>query len=154
MDLFLILLAVTTIIRGFGAGLIFDVALISLPARRQIGAVAFTKYAIALFTGNGARIYAPVAILGAFLTLAVTAGAFVWGKSPVVIWSAVLSLLATVLTFWGTLKALPTMMSLRDAPNEEPLLARILDRFAYWHTFSAVWQLISFMALVVALTSQ
>lgn len=154
MEWFSILLAVTTAVRGFGAGLIYDVALVSLPVRRQIGAIPFTKYAIALFMGRGAKTYAPVSILGAFLTLALTVEAFAWRKPAIVSWSIVISLIATVLAFWGTFRALPTMLSLRETANDEPLLSEILDRFAYWHTFSAVWQLISFIALVVALTSQ
>ena len=154
MEWFSILLAVTTAVRGFGAGLIYDMALVSLPVRRQIGAIPFTKYAIALFMDRGVRTDAPVSILGAFLTIAVTVGAFVWGRSAIVTWSIVISMLATVFAFWGTFRALPTMLSLRQIPNDEPLLSKILDRFAYWHTFSAVCQLLSFIALVVALMNQ
>ena len=33
------LLAVTTAVRGLGAGIIYDVALVSLPVRRRIGAI-------------------------------------------------------------------------------------------------------------------
>jgi hypothetical protein len=80
MDWFSVLLAVTTAVRGFGAGLIYDVALVSLPVRHQIGAIPFTKYAVALFTGNGVRTYGPLSILGALLTIAVTSGTFVWGN--------------------------------------------------------------------------
>lgn len=154
MDWFSILLAVTTAVRGFGAGLIYDVALVSLPVRRQIGAIPFTKYAIALFMGRGVRTYAPVSILGAFLTIALTIETFALEKPAIVSWSIVVSLGATLLAFWGTFKALPTMLSLQKTAHDEPLLTEILDRFAYWHTFSAVWQLVAFIALVVALMNQ
>jgi hypothetical protein len=154
MDWFSILLAITTAVRGFGAGLIYDVALVSLPVRRQIGAIPFTKYAVALLMGNGIRTYGPVSILGALLTIAVTAGTFVWGKSAIVSWSIVISMIATVVAFGGTFRALPAVLSLRQAPSEEAVLSKTLDRFAYWHTFSTVWQLVAFIALVVALANQ
>ena len=59
MDWFLILLAVTTAVRGFGAGLIYDVALISLPVRKQIGAIPYTKFALANFN-VGVKTYLPI----------------------------------------------------------------------------------------------
>lgn len=153
MDWFSILLAVTTAVRGFGAGLIYDVALVSLPVRRQIGAIPYTKYAVKLFMGNGARTYGPVSILGALLTIAVTVAAFIRGEPAIVSWSIAISLIATVFAFIGTFQALPAVLSLRKAPDDEALLSGILDRFARWHTFSTVWQLVSFLALVVALAN-
>jgi hypothetical protein len=154
MDRFLILLAVTTAVRGLGAGLIYDVALVSLPVRRQIGAIPYAKYARALYMSNGVKTYATVSILGALLTIAVTAGAFVRGDSAIVSWSIAISMIATVIAIIGTSRALPAVLSLRQAPDNEALLNKILDRFAYWHTFSTVWQLVAFIALVVALTNQ
>ncbi len=60
MDCFLVLLALTTAVRGLGAGIIYDVALVSLPVRRQIGAIPYTGYARANFEGNGVKTYATV----------------------------------------------------------------------------------------------
>lgn len=153
MDWFLVTLAVTTAVRGFGAGLIYDVALISLPVRRQIGAIPYTKFAIANF-GIGVKTYAPVSILGALLTIAVTVGAFVRGELAIVSWSITISFVATILAFIGTSWALPALLSLRQAPDDETLLSKTLDRFARWHTFSTVWQVVSFIGLIVALANQ
>lgn len=153
MDWFLILLAVTTAVRGVGAGLIYDVALVSLPVRRQIGAIPYAKFARANYM-YGVKTYAPVSILGALLTIAVTAAAFVRGDSAIVSWSLAISLIATVIAFIGTSRGLPAMLSLRQAPDDEALVSKILDRFAHWHTFSAVWQLVAFIALVIALANQ
>lgn len=153
MDWFLLMLASTTIIRGLGAGMIYDVARVSLPVQRQIGAIPYARYAVASLMGNGVRTYGPVSILGALLTIAVTVGAFVRGEPAMVRWSMVISLIATVLALVGTSRALPAVLSLRHTPDDEPLLSAILDRFARWHTFSAVWQLVSFIALVVALAN-
>jgi hypothetical protein len=56
-------------------------------------------------------------------------------------------MVATIFAFGGTFRALPALLSLRQAPNDEDLLSKTLDRFAYWHTFSTVWQLVAFIAL-------
>ncbi len=130
MDWFLILLAVTTAVRGLGAGIIYDVALVSLPVRRQIGAIPYARYARANYRGNGVKTYATVSILGALLTIAVTAGAFGGRASAIVSWSIGISLIATVIAFVGTSQALPAMLSLREAPDDEALLSKILDRIA------------------------
>jgi len=154
MDWFLILLAVTTAVRGLGAGIIYDVALVSLPVRRRIGAIPYVKFARALYTGNGVKTYGTVSILGALLTIAVTVGTFVRGESAIVSWSIAISLIATVMAFIGTSQALPAVRGLQHAPDDEALLSEILDRFARWHTFSTMWQLVAFIALIVALANQ
>jgi hypothetical protein len=92
--------------------------------------------------------------MGAPLTIAITIGAFVGGESAIVIWPIVISLIATVIAFIGTSKALPAMLSLREAPNDEASISKILDHFARWHTFSTMWQVVAFIALVIALAYQ
>jgi hypothetical protein len=154
VDWFMALLAITTAVRGLGAGIIYDVALVSLPVRRRIGAIRFAEYARANFEGRGVKTYATVSILGALLTIAVTAGAFAWGDSATVTWSVVVSFAATVLAFFGTLRALPALLSMRRTPGDEAALSKALDRFARWHTFSTAWQMAAFLALVVALANQ
>ncbi len=79
---------------------------------------------------NGIKTYATVSILGALLTIAVTAGAFLRGASAIVSWSIGISLIATVIAFLGTSQALPAMLSLRKTPDDEALLSKILDRIA------------------------
>jgi hypothetical protein len=74
MDWFLALLAFTTIVRGVGAGIIYDVAVVSLSVRHDIGAVPCARYARALFAGRGAATFVPVAIGGALLSIAVAVG--------------------------------------------------------------------------------
>jgi hypothetical protein len=151
MDWFIILLAVTTVVRGLGAGLIYDVAWISLPLRRKIGIIPYARYANANFK-EGVKTYAPISIVGALLTIAVTISLFTREISPVVFWSVMIALIATVLAFIGTSRALPALMSIRKAPEDEDLLSKAFDRFAYWHSFSTIWQVVSFLALIVALT--
>jgi hypothetical protein len=154
MDWFLVLLAFTVAVRGMGAGIIYDVALVSLPVRRKIGAIRYAEYARANFEGRGVKTYVTVSIVGALLTMAVTVGTFVWGSSPTVTWSVVISFAATVLAFVGTSRALPALLSMRQTPEDEAALSKVLGRFAYWHTFSTAWQVAAFAALVVALAYQ
>jgi len=153
MNWFLITSAVTTAVRGFGGGLIWDVALVSLPARRRIGAIPYRTYALMNLDEIGFRTYAPVSIVGALLTIAITVWTFAQGQSAVVSWSIVGALAATVLAFLGTFQALPALMSLRKTTEDEGQISKILDRFASWHSFSAVWQVVSFLTLVVALAA-
>lgn len=154
MDWFLVLLAFTAAVRGMGAGIIYDVELVSLPVRHRIGAVRYAEYARANFEGRGVGTYATVSILGALLTVAVTIGAFVWGDSATVIWSVVVSFVAPVLAFIGTPRAFPALSSVWRTADDEAGLSKALDRFAYWHTFSTAWQLAAFVALIVALVYQ
>lgn len=151
MDWFLALLAFTTVVRGMGAGIIHDVAVVSLPLRHDIGAIRYARYARALFAGRGAKTFPPVAIGGALLTVAVAAGAFLWTDSLGVRWWTCIALAATVLAFAGTTLALPAVAKLRHTADEEAALTPVLDRFARWHTVSTAWQVAAFVALVVAL---
>jgi hypothetical protein len=151
MDWFLALLAITVVVRGLGAGIIYDVALVSLPVRRQIGVIQYARYVRANFECNGTKTYVTVSIVGALLTIAVTIGLFTGEFSPAVFWSIIISFIATIMAFIGTSRALPAMLSLREASDNETHISKILNRFAYWHTFSTLWQVIAFISLVVAL---
>jgi hypothetical protein len=153
MDWFLALLAFATVVRGMGAGIIYDVAVVSLSVRHDIGALPYARYARALFTGRGATTFAPLAIGGAVLTIAVAAGAFVWTDASAVRWWTCIALAATVLAFAGTTQALPAVAKLRHTADEETALVPVLDRFARWHTISTVWQVAAFIALIVALAA-
>jgi hypothetical protein len=86
VDWFLALLALTTIVRGLGAGMIWDVALVGLPARRRIGAIPYATFARANFEVNGLKTYGPVSIVGFLLTVAVTVSAIAQGESAPVTW--------------------------------------------------------------------
>jgi hypothetical protein len=92
-----------------------------------------------------------VSITGAVLTLGLALGAIVREESILVTRLIVMAMIATIAAFAGTYRALPALMSLNKTPDDETQLSPILDLFAAWHTFSAVWQAISFIALAVAL---
>ena len=153
-DIFLLTLATTTALRGLGAGIIAGVGLMNLPARRRLGVVPYAQFARAHYKGTGVRVYAGITVFGALLTLVLSIAAFGLGKSPEVTWWIVMSLAATILGFVGTGGAFPIMRRLWQASNDdEALLARLLDRFARWHVFSAFWHVVAFVALVCALAA-
>lgn len=68
MSWFKILFVTTVVVRGVGAGIIFDVAIIGLDTRREIGVVPYARFARALFARRGRIVFVPVAIGGALLT--------------------------------------------------------------------------------------
>jgi hypothetical protein len=150
MDWFIVLLGITIIIRGLGAGMIYDVAIISLPVRQQIGAIEYTRFAKANFK-SGVKTYAPISISGALLTITVVVFSFILDISIFAKWMMVIALVFTVLAFIGTRLALPAVLSLRNAPEDEATLTETLNKFARWHSFSTIWQVLSFIALVAAI---
>lgn len=151
MDLFVVLLAVTVVIRGLGAGLIYDVAWISLPLRNVIGVVPYARYARANFD-RGFKTYGPVSIIGLLLTVALTVFVFIRDYHAVIFWPVVVAMAATVLAIFGTSRALPSVIKIRKSSDDEGELTKTFNYFAFWHSFSTLWQLISFLSLVVALT--
>jgi hypothetical protein len=149
------LLAVTTaLVRGLGAGIIYDSSLVSPRARHRIGLPAYAGYLRATLAGLGGRSYVAVAWLGALLTLAVTVAAPLSGQPPAVTWWSAGSLAATVLAFVGTGLALPALLRVTRMPPDRPAgLKPLLDRYARWYAFSAPWQAAAFVFSVLALVA-
>jgi hypothetical protein len=50
-----------------------------------------------------------------------------------------------------TARAAPNMLGLRHAPDDKTLLAGKLNTFAKWHAYRALFQFLTFVALVWAL---
>jgi len=151
MDWFVILLVVTAVVRGMGAGIIYDSALVSPPLRRRIGPVAYAQYLRANLAGFGGKSYVTVAWAGALLTLGATVAAFGTHQPAAVTWWTVGSLAATVLAFVGTGLALPALFRVTRTAEQREHLTPLLNRYARWYAFSAVWQALAFLAAVVAL---
>jgi hypothetical protein len=63
----------------------------------------------------------------------------------------VCSLFATVIAFIGTSRALPAMKEVLKTLEDEILLTKLMNRFGNWHAFSAIWQIIAFVALVLVI---
>jgi hypothetical protein len=151
MTLLITLLALATAFNGLLAGLNVDTALVKLPARRRIGAVAYAAFARGNDLGNGLFIYPLLGIGAALLTVLATALAFV-ARSPqeVLLLLSLASLLSILHTF-ATTRAAPIMLSLKEAPDDEALLMAKLDRFARWQSVRAIFQVLAFLVLLWAL---
>ena len=149
MILFWILLA--TAINGLLSGLNVDTALVKLPARRRIGAVAYATFARGNDLGNGLVVYPILGIGAALFTVLATAIAFL-EHSPVrlLVLLSLASLLSLLHTFTTT-RAAPLMLSIRNTPDDEAILTTILDGFARWHAVRATLQVLTFFILLWAL---
>lgn len=147
MQLSLTLAIATTAVIGPGAGMSLDQAVKQLPARHRIGVVAYSAYSRAGDQGNGLFLYPPMGI--ASLVLAI--GTAVSGRLY-----HLPSALQTPLDISGVLAVLHSLVTARAAPinfgqrkyepSDEANLARVLDRFAFWHNLRAVLQLLNFAA--------
>jgi hypothetical protein len=153
MSLVVFLIALATAINGLLAGLNTDTTLVKLPARRRIGAVAYATFARGNDLGNGLVVYPLLGVGAALLTVLATALAYIV-RSPIeVLLPLSIALLLSVLHSFATTRAAPVMLGIKDAPNDEALLASKLDRFARWHTVRATFQVLTFFVLLWALVA-
>ncbi len=148
---FRLLLIATAIVRGIGAGVILDVAVVGIDTRHEIGDIAYAQFARALFARRGKLVFVPIAIGGALLTLLSTWMSFTLPLSPAPRWCLSCSLASTAIAFLGTSKALPAITAVRRADGDNDQIGMGLDLFARWHSFSAVWQLLAFSAHICAM---
>jgi hypothetical protein len=153
MNLVLYLITLATAANGLLAGANTDTALVKLPARRRIGAVAYATFARGNDLGNGLVVYPLLGIGAALLTVLATALAYIV-RSPIeVLLPLSIALLLSVLHSFATTRAAPVMLNIKDAPNDEALLASKLDRFARWHTVRATFQVLTFFVLLWTLVA-
>ncbi len=151
MSLVVFLIASASAINGLLAGLNVDTALVKLPARRRIGAVAYATFARGNDLGNGLVVYPLLGIGAALLTLLVTALTYAERSPMEVLLPLSLASLLSLLHTAATARAAPVMLSMKDAPDDETILAAKLDRFARWHTVRATFQALAFFVLLWAL---
>ena len=151
MNLVTSLIALATAMNGLLSGLNVDTALVKLPARRRIGAVAYATFARGNDLGNGLVVYPLLGVGAALLTLLATALAYAdRSRVEVLLLLSLASLLSLLHTFTTT-RAAPVMLSLKDAPDDEAILTAKLDRFARWHAVRATFQVVAFFVLLWAL---
>ena len=147
MQLPFILAIATTAIIGPGAGMSLDQAIKQLPARRRIGAVAYSAYSRAGDQRNGVFLYAPMGIGCLLLAVAAAVSGRLYHlpdtlQTPLDI-SAVLAVLHSLVTA----RAAPINLSqLRYQPSDEVNLARVLDSFAFWNGLRTALQVLNFAA--------
>jgi hypothetical protein len=148
MSLLLILIVVATALNGLLAGFSVEGALVKLPTRRRIGAVAYAAFARGSDLGNGVWVYPSTAIGAALFTFAATIVAYVENVPAALL--ALLSV-ATVLSighFLATSRAAPIMLRVGKTPDDAALLSPLLDRFARWHAVRATLQALTFFVLM------
>ena len=145
------LLVLAVVVNGILAGLSFDVAVVKLPTRKRIGAVAYANFARGNDIGNGLVVYPAIGVLAALLVFGTTIAALLAQVPRSAVIPLVLASAATIAHSGCTVKAAPIMLSLRSTPDDEELLAAKLDQFAFWHGIRAVFQLLAFVVLLWAL---
>ncbi len=154
MSLGVFLIALATAVNGLLAGLNTDntdTALVKLPARRRIGAVAYATFARGNDLGNGLVVYPLLGIGAALLTLLATALAYVERSPMEVLLLLSLASLLSILHTFATTRAAPVMLSIKDAPDDQAILTVKLDRFARWHAVRTTFQVLAFFVLLWAL---
>jgi hypothetical protein len=151
MSLVVFLIASASAINGLLSGLNMDTALVKLPARRRIGAVAYAAFARGNDLGNGLVVYPLLGVGAVLLTLLATALAYVERSPMEVLLLLSLASLLSILHTFATTRAAPVMLSIKDASDNEALLMAKLDRFARWHAFRATFQVLAFFVLLWAL---
>ncbi len=148
--LFLVIIC-AVIFNGTLSGASLEASLVKLPARRRIGSRAYTVFARGNDLGNGLWVYPFWAIISTLLVFAAMALAIVQRVGSPLVPTLAAASAGSILHFAATSKAAPVMLSLRDAPDEEQLLAEKLDTFARWHAVRAVIQVLTFLLLLAAL---
>ena len=148
MSLIVFLIALATAVNGLLAGLNVDTALVKLPARRRIGAVAYATFARGNDLGNGRVVYPLLGISAVLLTMIATAITFIsHARGEVLLLLSLASLLSVLHTF-ATTRAAPIMLSIKDTSDDEAHVSAKLDRFARWHAVRAIVQGVTFFLLL------
>jgi hypothetical protein len=132
-------------------GASLDQSIKQLPARRRIGALAFSAYSRSADLGPGILWYATLGIGAALLTVAAAVAAVAARiASPVtvpLVVAAGLSLLHSL----ATARAAPTNFSQRHVPQTEEALEAVFTRFARWQALRASLQVLTLGATLWAL---
>jgi hypothetical protein len=149
---FVILLILTTILRGIGAGIIFGVGILVYPLRNKVGITEYLKFIKVLFKGHGVKIYAFITVLGALLNIVLFVICLEEGTSGDSGVLIMLSLIATFFGFAGTGITFPTMKKLWMTNSEDIVLeTALINRFEFWGWVSGISHIIAFCFLVVAI---
>ncbi len=153
----LLLLAIAaTALDGILAGASLDQSIKQLPARRRIGAIAYSVYARAADLGTGIVWYAALGIGAALLTIVTAIVALVQRVPTSVALPLYLAAAASLAHSFTTSRAAPTMLSQRQIAatvENEPKLKAIFDRFERWQTVRAILQSATFALMLWALAA-
>jgi hypothetical protein len=101
MTLLLALIVVATALNGLLGGLSFEMAVVKLPTRRRIGAVAYATFARGSDLGNGLWFYPLMAISAALVRLVATVVAYVERQPTTLLVSLTLAPCSASVTSWS-----------------------------------------------------
>jgi hypothetical protein len=150
VSLLLILIVVATAVNGLLAGLSYEVALVKLPTRRRIGAVAYAAFARGSDLGVGVWVYPSTAIGAALLAIAATIVAYVESAPAALLPPLSIATVLSIGHFLATARAAPIILRVGKTPDDDALLSPLLDRFARWHAVRATLQARTFFVLLWA----
>lgn len=152
MNEFLFLIIVITVLRGLGAGIILGVSLMTLPVRKRLGVIPYSKFIQAHYKEKGVKVYAAITITGLLVTVWALIVAYQSNRSFEIKSAIAVSLIATIVGFVGTAGAFPAMIKLWESSNDltEAQLTLLLNKFGGWSIFSAVFHIVSFISIVFA----
>jgi hypothetical protein len=150
---FWLLVAVTTGFEGLRAGAGLFRALLDLPARSTIGPVAFAQLSRATdLSPRGVVFYVLFGFGGLVLTAATWIVARRSGAPRPVRRLAGLACLCSLAILAMTTQAAPLMFRVGSAPDDPAVLASLLDRFTMWTDLRILAAIVSFAAMLTALT--
>ena len=138
-----------TALNGILVGASLDQSIKQLPARKRMGAIAFSLYSRSADLSNGIVWYATLGIGTALITIAATITTFVAGNAyplPILL-AGILSVLHSL----ATSQAAPTNFKQLKVPNDEVALTAIFDTFDRWQRVRVVLQVLTFLAVLWAL---
>jgi len=149
-----LLIAATTAFEGLRAGAGTFRLLLDLPARTRLGDVAFAEFSRATdLSTAGVIFYSIYGLGGAALTIATWAFAR-RTRAPVTIRRSIaVAAACSLLVLALTTRAAPLMFGIGASPNDPELLADLFDRFIAWTIPRIVLVDVSFVCMLVALTS-
>ena len=148
MTLLVFLILVATALNGMLAGASLEGSLVKLPARRRIGNIAYATFARGNDLGNGRVVYPLWAISATVLIFLATVMSWVTIQPLGLFLPLLLASGTSVCHFLATSQAAPTMLSLKNTPNDEAILAAKLDRFERWHAVRATFQVLTFFLML------
>jgi hypothetical protein len=154
--LLFVLALIATALDGILAGASLDQSLKQLPARRRIGAAAYSDYARAADLGTGIVWYAALGLGAALFTIAAAIVALVQSAPTNLALPLYLAAAASLAHSFATSRAAPIMLSQRHiaaTAENEPKLRALFDRFERWQTARVIVQVVTFGLMLWALAA-
>lgn len=143
-----VLLVAATLANGLLAGASLDQAIKQLPARRRIGALAYSNYSRASDLGPGILWYGILEIGAALLTIGGALAAYLQGATLRSALCLYVAAALSVLHCLVTARCAPVNFRQRHLAESEADLARVFDCFERWQNVRAVLQLLAFAVVL------